>query len=354
MKIVKRILKGIGIVISIVVIYLLFVTFGPGFSVPEQPLKKETQLSEEVKVKPAVSRKDVRFKIKGSSVSAWLYLPENLSTLVPCIIMETGFGGTKDFQIMEAFAIRFQEAGFAVLTFDHRYTGESEGEPRQLIWIPDQLEDLTGAVEFVRGLKEIDPAKIALWGTSLGGGHVMVTAAKDHNIACVVAQCPGLDGSAGGDMFLKREGIGHALRLIVHGQRDMARYRLGLSPHKIPIVGKPGSIAFSTTADAYNFYSKVAPENYINEACARVILRANLYRPVKHARTVRCPVLLQICENDSLVPISAIEETAKILGKYAEVKRYPIGHFDIYFGENFEKSVSAQLEFFKRHLNKMP
>jgi len=60
------------------------------------------------------------------------------------------------------------------------------------------------------------------------------------------------------------------------------------------------------------------------------------------------PRRLEICDHDSLAPIST--ETAKELEKYAKVKHYPIGHFDIYTGDNFEKSVSDQLEFFKKHL----
>jgi len=40
------------------------------------------------------------------------------------------------------------------------------------------------------------------------------------------------------------------------------------------------------------------------------------------------------------------------LEKYAEVKHYPIGHFDIYTGDNFEKSVSDQLAFFEKHLRR--
>ena len=35
---------------------------------------------------------------------------------------------------------------------------------------------------------------------------------------------------------------------------------------------------------------------------------------------------------------------------YAEPIYYPIGHFDIYNGENFESSVNDQLKFFKKHL----
>ena len=341
------ILQVIGIIIGILALYLLIVTFAPGFTVTEQPLKKAKQLPKKVDTKPSQLRKDVTFKVKGTSISAWLYLPEDLSAPVPCIIMGHGFGGTKD-MIMESYALRYQEAGFAVLAFDYRHFGESEGEPRQLMWIPYQLEDYTAAIEYARGLKEIDPARIALWGTSASGGYGMVIAAKDKNIACVCAQCPGLDPHASVKMFLKRLGIGHILRLFVHGQRDMMRFRLGLSPHKIPIVGKPGSIAFFPISDAYDGYSKLASENFINEVCARVILRSHGFKPVEHLRNVQCPILIQICDNDSLAPISA--ETAKELEKYAEVKHYPIGHFDIYIGDNFEKSVSDQLAFFKKHL----
>jgi len=341
------ILQIIGIIIGIIVLYLLIVTFSPGFSVPEQRLGKAKQLTNEVHTKPSQSRKDVSFKVKGTSISAWLYVPEDLSAPVPCVIMGHGFGGTKD-MIMESYAFRYQEAGFAVLAFDYRHFGKSEGEPRQLVLISYQLEDYTAAIEYVRGLGEIDPARIALWGTSASGGYGIVIAAKDKNIACVVAQCPGLDHRASEQMFRKKLGIGHILRLFVHGQRDMMRSRLGLSPHKIPIVGKPGTMAFFPISDAYDGYRKLASKNFINEVCARVILRSHGYRPDKHIRNVHCPVLIQLCDYDSLAPISA--RTEKELRKYAEVKHYPIGHFDIYTGENFEKSVSDQIEFFKKHL----
>jgi hypothetical protein len=115
-------------------------------------------------------------------------------------------------------------------------------------------------------------------------------------------------------------------------------------------VGKPGSMACLTTPDAYDAFRKRVPDTFINEVCARIIIRGDKYRPVKHARNVRCPVLLQICDYDSTIPRSAAEETEKELGKYAEVKHYPIGHFDIYVGDNFEKSVSDQLAFLKKHL----
>lgn len=349
MKIVKRTLQVFGIIVGIVIIYLSVVTFVPGFKVPGQPLEPGTRPSREADPKASLIRSDVSFKVNGTTLSAWLYLPAKLFGPAPCIIMGHGFGGTKD-MLLESYAVRYQEAGFAVLIFDYRHFGESGGEPRQLLWIPYELEDWSAAIAYARGIKEIDPAKIALWGTSLSGGHVIVTAARDHRIACVVAQCPALDGFAAGEKFLERVGIRYLLRMVMHGQRDYFRSWFGLSPHKIPIVGKPGSIAGMTTPDAYDFFMKYAPANFINEVCARIMIRGDKYRPVKKAGSVRCPVLLQICEYDSIIPKSAGEETEKQLGKYAQAIYYPIGHFDIYVGDNFEKAVSDQLEFFKKHL----
>ena len=351
MIIVINILKIIGIIIGAYAVFMLIVAIIPGFSVPKQPLEKARQIPKVVDTKPSWSRKDVIFKVKGMSLSAWLYLPENLSAPVPCIVMGHGLGATKDAGL-EPYAIRFQEAGFAVLAFDYRHLGESEGEPRQLIWIPYQQEDYAAAINYARSLKEIDPARIALWGTSLSGGHVIVTAARDNKIACVSAQCPLLDGDAGGMKVVKKIGIWYMLRMAFgHALRDLVRSWLGLSPHKIPLVGKSGSVAVMADADAWDTFSKLVPDDFINEACARIIIRMDKYEPIKYATRVRCPVLLQVCDNDISLPMSVVEKAEKRLGKLAEVIHYPIDHFDIYLGENFEKSVSDQLDFFKKHLN---
>jgi uncharacterized protein len=177
-----------------------------------------------------------------------------------------------------------------------------------------------------------------------------VTASTDHKIACIVAQCPGVDGRASAELAFETLPIGYNLRMLMHGQRDLVRSWLGLSPHKVPIVGKPGSIALMTASNAYKAFAQLAPDGFVNEACARIIIRGDKYRPIKYAHDVQCPVLLQICEKDQLVSVESIEETAMILGKRAQIKRYPIGHFDVYFGKNHETSVHYQVEFFRKHL----
>jgi hypothetical protein len=61
-------------------------------------------------------------------------------------------------------------------------------------------------------------------------------------------------------------------------------------------------------------------------------------------------VLVQICGKDSVAPAAAAEEAVRRLAANGEVRRYPIGHFEPYFGAPFERSVTDQLEFLRRHL----
>ena len=329
------------------VIELLVVALFPNVSAPGQHLTKGKGLPLKELV-PSDRRRDVTFEVEGTSISAWLYLPRGQSSPVPCIVMAHGLGGTK--KMLEPYVTRFQDAGMAVLVFDYRYLGESNGEPRQLIWIPYQLQDYAAAVAYARSLKEVDADRVGLWGTSLSGGHVLVTAARDGRIACVSAQCPLLDGLAASEQQLHRLGIRYALRMLGHAQRDLVRSWLGLSPHKIPIVGRTGSLALMSDDDAWDFFAESASDDFVNEACARIAMNIYRYRPVDHLHQVRCPVLLQTCDHDFALPSKVVDKAASRLGAFAEIVRYPIGHFDIYRGSHFETAVNRQIEFFSKHL----
>jgi fermentation-respiration switch protein FrsA (DUF1100 family) len=78
--------------------------------------------------------------------------------------------GARD-QRLDAFAERFARAGLAALVFDYRHFGDSQGEPRQLLDIGRQLADWRAAIGYARTVDGIDPARIALWGSSFSGGH---------------------------------------------------------------------------------------------------------------------------------------------------------------------------------------
>ena len=206
------------------VIYALVVAFAPWISAPSIPLVVDVAGEEEgYPASGAPScRQDVSIPCCGEHIDAWLYLPEAVGEPVACVIMGNGFAGTKDMGL-EQYALRFVEDGFAVLAFDYRFLGRSEGQPRQLIWIPYQKDDWRAVIAWARARPDIDADRITLWGTSASGAYAVDIAAEDTHIAAVIAQVTSLDGSVAGEIMLRKVGICSLLRLMVHGQRDMFR-----------------------------------------------------------------------------------------------------------------------------------
>jgi fermentation-respiration switch protein FrsA (DUF1100 family) len=296
-------------------------------------------------------RRDATFLSGGVTCRAWVYVPdESVRRSVPCIVMAHGLSGTRDASL-EPYAERFSAAGFYVVLFDYRYLGDSDGEPRQLVSIPCQLEDWKSAIAFARTLPGVDADRIGLWGCSLSGGHVIVAAARDNRIAAVSAQCPMLDGHASARKVRKQVGFGKIARLAAASIYDSVRAAFGLAPYYVPLVAPAGQLAAMPTADAYDGLKAIVPPGWRNQVAARLFLRLPFYRPIRYARGVKCPALLITCEKDTVVSTEAASKTAELMGDKARLVSLPIGHFDIYLGEWFERSSRAQLDFFKAALH---
>ncbi|RNM11912.1 alpha/beta fold hydrolase [Nocardioides pocheonensis] len=139
------------------------------------------------------TRRDVAFSSDGEECKAWLFLTN--TERPPLVVMGHGLGGTREMGL-EPYARAFALAGMAVLVFTYRHFGDSEGMPRRLIDVDHQLGDWIAALAYARTIEEIDPTRIAVWGTSFGGGHVIEVAAHDGGVAAVISQCPFTDGLA--------------------------------------------------------------------------------------------------------------------------------------------------------------
>jgi len=137
-----------------------------------------------------------------------------------------------------------------VLAFDFRRLGESGGEPRQVVRIRDQLRDFEAAIAFARTLPEVDPARIALWGYSLSGGHVIRIAARNPDIAAVIAQAPLADARAAAPNALRSMTVGAFLRLTGRGLLDAIGGLFGRRPLLVALSGARGEVATITTPTA--------------------------------------------------------------------------------------------------------
>lgn len=292
-----------------------------------------------------MERRNVRFESKGQGCAGWFYLPKGTGPF-PAVVMAHGFGLVKGGGL-PAYAERFVNAGFAVLSFDYRHFGESDGEPRQVLDIGKQLDDWRAAVAYARSLPEIDASRLALWGTSFSGGHVLTIAAEDPAIAAVISQVPFTDGLTAP----AATGLGLTLRLSGAAMLDAARALFGAAPLTVPIVGAPGTLAAMTQPGSEEGYHAIADQDpsWKDEVAARVFLSLALYRPGRKASRVRCPLLVCVGENDRVtLPEPAYAAASR--APRGELVRYPIGHFDIYSGSWFETAVRDQLAFLEKHV----
>jgi alpha-beta hydrolase superfamily lysophospholipase len=93
----------------------------------------------------------------------------------------------------ERFARAFTNRGYAVLAFDYRGFGWSEGERGRLV--PQEwVEDVHAAVDAVCAHAQLDAERVALLGWGLGGGVVVAEAATDERVKAVAM----LNGIASG------------------------------------------------------------------------------------------------------------------------------------------------------------
>jgi uncharacterized protein len=269
----------------------------------------------------------------------------------PCMVMAHGFAGTVDSGLLP-FAERYAAAGLDALAFDYRHFGASGGEPRQLVSVSRQLEDYAAAIAFARGLEGVDPERIVAWGSSFSGGHVVAVAAADARVAAVISQVPAMDGRATLANLLRYAGPAAVAKITLAGLRDLLAARRGGPAVMIPVVGAPGTLAAMSTADAEPGYGAITGSSWRNEVPARFGLTAALYRPGRLADRLPCPILVQIADRDAIAPPAAAMEAAWLATGRAEVRTYPVGHFDVYRGEPFERAVADQLHFLGRHLRR--
>lgn len=294
---------------------------------------------------------ETTFLSRGVRCAAW-HLPAVSTELTgdrgrPCVVMGHGFGATRDAGLLP-FAERFAAAGADVLVFDYRGYGTSDGTPRQEVNHWHHRRDYHAAIAHARGLPGVDRERIVLWGSSYSGGHVVPVAAADGQVVAVISQGAAMDGLAALLEIGRYAGIGQLLKLTAHGLRDLANALLRRPPHLIPVVGPPGTLAAITAPDAEQGYSVIMGPTFRNEMCARGALFIPLNRPVTAAAKLRAPLLLVLAERDNIAPPAAVRAVAAKAGAGAEVLALPSGHFDIYTGEMFARSVAAQVEFLEK------
>jgi len=293
-----------------------------------------------------LKRSKVWFSSGGVECAAWHYAGTNGA----CVVMAGGGGITKE-PGTDRFAARFHAAGFSVLAFDFRRFGESGGTPRQVLRVREQLADWQAAVDCARGLSEVDPHRVAVWGFSSTGGHVLRVAAGG-NVAAAIAQTPLADGLVSGSNALRHESVGVVLRFPFIALADLVRGLLRRPPLVVPLAGRRGDVAMLTTPDALDSEPALNPggryPQWQQTIAARSVLPLFFYRPGRAARRIRVPLLVVVAEQDqSVLAKPAIRVAARVPD--ATLIRVPGTHYAPFL-EQHETVIEAELAFLRAAL----
>jgi uncharacterized protein len=295
-------------------------------------------------------RSDVAFSSLGATLRGWLYRPD--LPLAPVVIMAHGFSATRS-MTCDRYAEAFCSAGLAVLLYDHRGFGASDGAPRLQVspWV--QARGYMDAAGFAATLAGIDPRRIALWGDSFSGGVACFVAAIDERIGAVVAQVP-----AFGDKPPPADGDGEkfgALRTAALSA-DVLGFGEPISG-PLPVVSldqvrQPSALKPLTAWRWFSEYGGRLGSLWVNDLTLALGDRPLPWEPGLCARHLDVPVLMLVSPDEEMARANPSVSRTVFDAIRAPKEWYSIGggHFGLLYhpSELFSEARAVEMSFLRR------
>jgi uncharacterized protein len=285
----------------------------------------------------------------GIILRAYLHSPG--ADARPGIVMCPGFGGVKPH--IDQYAALFAEAGFAVLNYDNRGFGTSEGTPRQELNPYRQLADFRAAITFAELQPEFDAQQgFGVWGSSFSGGLAIVTAANDPRVKCLVAQIPNVSGHR------------NAVKLYSAKQLQEIRRRAAID-RAARLAGQPAMTVpmFSDDPDELCAFPGPIPEEYREAITTGIWNNETTIRSMEHfiefepagwlPYVTPKPLLMIIAERDRCTFTEVQREVYEAAPQPKKLLSFDGGHFDSYT-TFFEQTGLPARDWFVEHLGVSP
>lgn len=161
----------------------------------------------------------------GIRLGGWFIAPPaGVETPAPGFVLSHGWARSRAELLPHADILH--RAGYAVLMFDYRNRGTSEGDAVTL-GLREQ-DDLVGALDYFEQRSEVDSSRIGVFGMSTGSVVAICVAARDQRIRMIAAECPFATQAA-----VLRRGLRHYSKLPPYGLVNIAEWllerRVGMS-----------------------------------------------------------------------------------------------------------------------------
>ncbi|HEY6202156.1 MAG TPA: alpha/beta hydrolase [Candidatus Limnocylindria bacterium] len=238
----------------------------------------------------------VHFYSGGARLRGFLHRPDVAADRLPFVVQGPGWLGLADAKLYAPYHQAFTDAGFAVLIFDYRGFGESEGD-RGFISPTWQLEDWRNAIAYMRSRSDVDGERGAIFGSGgTGGGNAVLVAAAEPDIRATISQVPVSDGR---DWLRRMRGSdaewNEFLARVEADRRQRAATGMGVLVH-------PRDEIMIQTAERRASTVKADVDARIPSAvplsCAQAIIE---YRPIDVAPAAH-GVMIVAVEDDAVTP----------------------------------------------------
>jgi fermentation-respiration switch protein FrsA (DUF1100 family) len=302
-------------------------------------------------------RTDVEFAgFGGVTLRGWLYSPEGSpAEKAPAVVMAHGFSATRHMGLA-GFADVFSAAGFAVLIYDHRCLGDSDGEPRQEINPWAQARDYRYALRWLAEQPGIDGDRLAVWGSSFSGGEVMVVGAIDPLAKAVIANAP-FAGLGSKIDPAELEGRFAAMRSALEdesgaGPADSTDPPIG----PMPVVREPGdetTPAFLPQPESTAWFSSVGGEgsSWHNTFTLKGLSGDAPFDPSVAAPFVAPkPFLMVVATEDRVAAAEVALAVFETVGEPKQLALVEGDHFVPYSGVGLEQASTVARDFLVKYL----
>ncbi|MEV5843532.1 alpha/beta fold hydrolase [Streptomyces sp. NPDC051985] len=270
----------------------------------------------------------IEFAVPGAVLRGKLFRPEGSEgARLPVVVMQSGLGGPAE--SVFPMAPVFTDAGLACLIYDHRYTGYSDGEPRDLFDCWQQCRDLRHVITHLTLREDVDADRIALWGISLGGANSLFTAAMDRRVAAVVSLIPPVSGWSArklqpADTLAEIEALIPADRQAQLRGEPAATIRL----HGTPEPGKP--VMFSDE-EGLEFLEKMLQDlpSFTNRLTVSTLDYLFEMEVRAYAERITAPLLMVLAAQDTVAPVEEAREMFERVPEPKELVEYDGQHYEI-------------------------
>ena len=290
----------------------------------------------------------------GTRLRGWFYLPEGPGPW-PGVVMAHGFSAVKE-MCLPQLAEFLCSSGIAVLLYDHRNLGESDGEPRQEINPWAQTVDYRHALDWLIDQPQVDADRVGVYGSSFSGGEVLVLGSDDPRIRAVVANAP-LAGMPGVDYGDTESGWRKICERLNDPGPDALASRPAAAPMELAVVSEPdGSSrpAFLPQEESARWFlrhGRRPGSTWQNEVTLANGFDCDPpFDPGQCVAHIQAPLLMVVATEDRLASTAVALDAFARAPEPKQLEMVSGDHFVAYEDEGFAQAAVVVRDFFDQYL----